>query len=161
MQPSHKYTTVLSKSPELVATFLIRRPLPSNSVGGCSAAAGGCSRAVPSAQEMNQRIIARHVGRGSGQARATLRRGDGSLTVAALKRCAGKPINGRVAHLVRLPTAGVEVGDTNCAGLSCWRLARSIRVPHLTGSLMRWATLPEAVTPVSRFRLNHGVPVRS
>ena len=47
-----------------------------------------------------------------------------------------------VAHLVRPLSAGVEVGNTNCAGFSCWCWARRIRVPHLTASLMRWATQP-------------------
>ncbi len=47
---------------------------------------------------------------------------------------------GRVAHLVRQPTAGVEVGETNFDGFSSHRSARRIRVPQLTASLMRWAT---------------------
>jgi len=52
----------------------------------------------------------------------------------------------RVAHLVRPLTAGVEVGDTNLGEVGSRNSARSIRVPHLTASLMRWATQPILVT---------------
>lgn len=51
-------------------------------------------------------------------------------------------IIGRVAHLVRPPAAGVEAGETNIDEFSWRRWAQKIRVPHLTASLMRWATRP-------------------
>ncbi len=55
----------------------------------------------------------------------------------------GRILTGRVAHLVHPPAVGVEVGETNFDGFSSHRSARRIRVPHLTASLMRWATRPQ------------------
>ncbi len=45
-----------------------------------------------------------------------------------------------MAHIVRPPAVGVEVGKTNLDGFSPRRSPQRIRLPYVAGSLLKWAT---------------------